>query len=308
MSEVDALRDFADRHRMKGKSPLCVALVVTRRARKHGLPLDANALVTSAGGQVLGLGKAAVQAILKEYDIARVLAQEGGRTSRGSIGKMRDYVAFLNDLHSNGPVDLETIERWWVQRVLQYLAGKPFVLRLDSSKGLRAVIRDLMDQAEKRQAQSPGATFAGTLLQHLVGAKLNLVLGPGVKHHGAAVADEPSGREGDFLIADVAIHVTTSPSESLIRKCQSNLDNGLRPLLITTHRGVLGVEVLAESAGIGERLDVFDAEQFLAGNLYELGRFDESARRTTVEQLVTEYNRIIDDCETDPGLQISVGR
>ena len=98
---------------------------------------------------------------------------------------------------------------------------------------------------------------------------------------------------------DVAIHVTTSPSEALIRKCKRNLDNGLKPVVITMHRGAVVAEGLADQAGFGERLDIFEAEQFLAGNLYELGKFALAGRRTTTEQLVEAYNRIIDECETD---------
>lgn len=306
MSLENSLREFAQKNKMKGKGPLCVALVVTRHAKKLGLPLKPDELLTDARGQVMGLGKSAVQAILKERAIDRVLAEEGGRTSRGSVGNMRKYAAFLNDLHSKGHADLDAIEDWWVERVKAYFAGKPFVLHFDTSKSLRAVIRDLLEQAEKRQSQSPGATFAGTMLQHLVGAKLNLLLDAEVEHHCASVADESSGRESDFLIEDVAIHVTTSPSEALVRKCQKNLGNGLKPMIITTHRGAILAEGLAEQVSIGERLDVFEAEQFLAGNLYELGKFAQAGRLTTAEQLVSEYNRIIDECETDLSLRINL--
>ena len=62
-----------------GKGPLCVALVVTQHARTMGLPLDPEKLITDGGGQVLGLGKGAVQTILSRHGISRVLASEGGR-------------------------------------------------------------------------------------------------------------------------------------------------------------------------------------------------------------------------------------
>jgi len=81
------------------------------------LPLDADALLTEGGGQVLGLGRGAVQAILNRHGITRVLAAEGGRTSRGSIGNMRDYVAFLNTLARQGAVDLDAVEDFWIARV-----------------------------------------------------------------------------------------------------------------------------------------------------------------------------------------------
>jgi len=94
----------------------------------------------------------------------------------------------------------------------------------------------------------------------------------------------------------------------LIRKCRRNLDNGLKPIIITTHRGAVLAEGLADQADMAERLDVFEAEQFLAGNLHEIGKFAQAGRRTTAEQLVFQYNSIIDDCGTDPCLKIDIAR
>lgn len=86
---LTALRDFNKDRKFNRKGPLCVALVVTQHARKMGLPLDPDKLLTDAGGQVLGLGKGAVQAVLNRHGITRVLAAEGGRTSRGSISNKK---------------------------------------------------------------------------------------------------------------------------------------------------------------------------------------------------------------------------
>src|SRR5580704_14455686 len=109
------LSTFTTMYPFRGKGPLSVALVVTEHARKTGLPLDPEKLVTEGGGQVLGLGKGAVQAILKRHGITRVLASEGGRTSRGSLNNMREYVGFLNALGAKGPVDLYAIEAFWIE-------------------------------------------------------------------------------------------------------------------------------------------------------------------------------------------------
>jgi hypothetical protein len=69
---VTALRDFNKDRKFSRKGPLCVALVITQHARK-GLPLNPDELLTEAGGQVLGLGRGAVQAVLNRHDITRVL-------------------------------------------------------------------------------------------------------------------------------------------------------------------------------------------------------------------------------------------
>ncbi|WP_122688792.1 DUF4928 family protein, partial [Pseudomonas viridiflava] len=63
-------------------------------------------------------------------------------------------------------------------------------------------------------------------------------------------------------------------------------------------------EVLAENAGLGERIDIFEVEQFVALNLYELGKFAAEGRRIAVSEVVTRYNEIIDEVETDPSLKI----
>lgn len=286
---------------------MCVALVVTQHAMGKGLPLNANELVTGGGGQVLGLGKSAVQAVLKRHDVARVLASEGGRTSRGSLGNMREYVAFLNDLASKSTIDLDVVESYWIERVHEFFAAKPFRIKLDASRSLRTVVGDVLAQTEDRQRLTPGMYYAGAVLQHLVGAKLDCALGTGhFEHNCFSTADAPGGRVGDFLIGDVAIHVTTSPGEAVISKCADNLNDGLRPMLVTLQRGLTVAEALAENAGVGDRIDVFEVEQFIALNLYELGKFAATGRQTAVRDVVNRYNEIVDEFETDPSLKIEV--
>ena len=300
-----ALLDFGKTHGFFGKGPLSLALVVTRHAARSGLPLDPEALVTDGGGQVSGLGKAAVQSILQRHGIERVLASEAGRTSRGSIGKMREYVDFLNGLHRAGAVDLEAIERFWIERVEDFFAGKPFKLRLDASRSLRVLVRDVISQAEARQRKSSGMQYAGAVLQHLVGAKLDCALGIGsFEHNSFSTSDLQSGRAGDFVIGDVAIHVTTAPGEAVIERCRDNIDSGYRPIVVTSSRGLAAAEMLAENADLGERIDVFEVEQFVALNLYELGKFAAEGRRIAIGEVVERYNRIVEQVETDPSLKI----
>ncbi|EPM62329.1 hypothetical protein A264_03545 [Pseudomonas syringae pv. actinidiae ICMP 19071] len=301
---LEELRKFNKTQKFSRKGPLCVALVITQHARKRGLPLDQEQLLTEGGGQVLGLGKGAVQAVLNKHQISRVLASEGGRTSRGSISNMRQYVAFLNERASID--DLDVIESFWIERVHEFFSAKPFKIRLDASRSLRTLVRDMLLQAEERQRNNPGMQYAGAVLQHLVGAKLDCALGPDINfsHHSFSTSDAQSGRVGDFFIGDVAIHVTTAPGEAVIARCRDNIDDGHRPIIVTTARGVAASEVLAENAGLGERIDIFEVEQFVALNLYELGKFAAEGRRIAVGEVVTRYNEIIDEVETDPSLKI----
>jgi len=299
------LQDFAAENAFQGKGALSVALFVTRRARETGLPLDPETLVTGKGGQVLGLSKGAVQSILQQHGVTRVLAREGGRTSRGSLDNMRRYATFLNRLHETGPLDLEAVEAFWIERVHAFFAAKPFKINLDASQSLRAVVRDVLAQAAARQKTATGMNYAGAVLQHLVGAKLDCALGPPpLEHHSFSTADEQSGRAGDFVIGDTVIHVTTAPNEALIGRCRQNLESNRRPLLVTSQRGLTVAEGLAENASLAHRIDLFEIEQFVALNLHEWGRFGAQDRKIAVEKLIARYNAIIDHVETDPSLKI----
>jgi len=300
-----ALAAFTEENKFARKGPLCVALVITQQAKASGLPLNPENLLTDQGGQVLGLGRNAVQAVLTRHGITRVLAAEGGRTSRGSIANMRQYVGFLNRLAETGNVDLDAVENFWIARVHEFFSAKPFRIRLDASRSLRTVVRDVLQQAEERQKNTPGMNYVGGVMQHIVGAKLECALGAGkFEHNGFSTSDAQTGRPGDFFIGDVAIHVTTSPGEAVIERCRDNLDDGYRPVLITMQRGLTVAEALADNAGIADRIDVFEIEQFVALNLYELGNFAAEGRRVAVSDLVKRYNEIIEDVETDPSMKI----
>ncbi|MGP1517702.1 MAG: DUF4928 family protein [Ottowia sp.] len=307
-----ALQQFRKNKRFSGKGALCVALIVTQHARK-GLPLNKDDLLTGSGGQVLGLGKDAVQAVLKRHDIPRILAAEGGRTSRGSIGNMREYADFLNawaQAHPalNAQTIAEEAEKFWVACVREFFAAGPFQLRRDNARSLRMLIRDVMQQAQERQRGMPGMQYAGAVLQHLVGAKLDCALGKdSLKHHSFSTSDAQTGRAGDFFIGEsVALHVTVTPGEAVIDRCRQNLDEDLRPVIVTTARGLAIAEGLAEQAGLDERIDVFEAEQFIALNLYELGKFTPQGRHDAVQSVVNRYNEIVQAVETDPSLQIEL--
>lgn len=305
------LEEFAKEHRVASKGKLGVVLHVTRMALNKGLPLKPRELRTTGRGQVQGLSRSSIQSILADYGINRVLAHEGGRTSRGSLGLMEEYVRFLNELNQAGLADLEETERWWIGRVMDFFAFQPFVLRYDVGKSIGAMVRDLLDQAKKRQEENPGTTYVGTMLQHLVGAKLELVLkdrGISVTHHGASVADAPRAREGDFVIDKVAIHVTTAPTQALMQKCKENLDSGYRPIIVTVHNMLPAAESNAALEGIEGRVDIVATDQFLVTNLHELSGFQDSERRTTIDDLIKRYNSIINTHETDPSLRINIGK
>ena len=173
------------------------------------------------------------------------------------------------------------------------------------SKTIGANLDDLFEQAKKRQSQSPGTQYLGAVLQHLVAAKLSLILPKGsFEAHGASVADAPTGRQGDFVINNMAIHCTTAPGAALIDKCKANLREACHPIIITVFDRVRTTLDLASDAGIGGRVEVWDIQQFLSANVYERSTFDETRRNSTLADIVGKYNEIVLEKENDPSLCI----
>lgn len=306
------LAAFQQQNSFYGKGPISVALHVTRYAKEHSLPLNSTALLSKKKrGQVAGLSGKRIKKILSEHGIVKKFASEAGRTSRGSIDNMDIYSSFLNELFEEGIADLDVIEAWWVARVIDFFASQPLQLEYDASLSIEAMIVHLFEQVEARQKETPGSTIVGTVLQHLVGAKLEIVFGGedelALQHFAAAVADTVSGRNGDFEVEDVVIHVTTSPTEALMHKCKQNLQASYRPIIVTLFDQVSMARGNATTVGIRDRIEIIPIEQFLTMNIYERSKFKQTNQRDTLTRLLGKYNLIIDTCETDPSLKISLG-
>ncbi len=65
-------------------------------------------------------------------------------------------------------------------------------------------------------------------------------------------------------------------------------------------------EGLASNAELADRIDIFEIEQFVALNLYELGKFVADGRRSAVGEIIARYNEIVEEMETDPSLKIDL--
>ena len=305
ISSEDRLKVFQAEHNIYTKGPLSLVIQFTRMVRDKEFPLNSDDFQTSSKGQVAGLGGGNLKKILKEHSITQQLSAEGGRTSRGSMGLMIKYVDFLNNWNTEQRVDLPAVEDFWAEQVREYFRNQPFILNADASKTIGANLDDLFEQAKKRQKQNSGTQYLGTVLQHLVAAKLRLILPEGnLEVHGASVADGPTDRNGDFVINNTIIHCTTMPGALLIEKCKTNLRSGCHPVIITIFDRVHTALNLAEDAGLAGRVEVWDIQQFLSANVYEHSFFDEAMRNSTISEIINRYNEIILEAETDPSLRI----
>lgn len=296
---------FQTENNIFSKGKLSVVIQFTRLVQGKEFPLNSNDFKTEKEGQVAGLGGGNLKKILKDHGITQQLSAEGGRTSRGSMGLMIKYVDFLNAWNDEEAVDLAAVESFWAEQVQEYFRNQPFVLTADTSKTIGSNLDELFEQAKKRQKQNPGTQYLGTVLQHLVAAKLCLIMPEGsFEIHGASVADAPTARSGDFVINKTIIHCTTSVGDLLINKCKANITNGYCPVIITIFERVQTALNQIEDAGLAGRVEVWDIQQFLSANVYEHSLFDADKRNTKLGAIIENYNRIVLEKETDPSLRI----
>jgi hypothetical protein len=300
------IEEFHEEYKVLTKGPLALLIQLTRLASTKQFPLNPEDFLTENKGQIAGLGGSNLRKILREHGIAQTLASEGGRTSRGNMGLMVKYIEFLNAAHSKlGKVDFKMLETYWVGQVQVFFRSQPFVLTADTSKTVVACLEELFDQAKARQKQNPGTQYLGAMLQYLVAAKLLVVLPPGsFDIHGAFVADTATDRSGDFIIGKTVIHCTSAPGEPLMQKCAANLRAGCRPIIITIFGRVRTAFDLATDAGISQRVDIWDVQQFMSTNVNERSLFSGTDRNAKLVDIIEKYNEIVEAVETDPSLCI----
>ncbi len=299
------LKQFQMENGITSKGQLSLVVQFTRMVRDRKFPLDPADFQTDSKGQVAGIGGGNLKKILAEHGITKQLTSEGGRTSRGSMGLMMIYVQFLNHWHEEEAVDLFEVENFWAEEVQEYFRNQPFVLSSDTSKTVTANLADLFDQAKKREKQNKGTRYLGIVLQHLVAAKLRVVLPDNnIVIHGASVADKQTDRAGDFVINTTAIHCTTAPADLLMEKCKANLKAGYHPVIITIYDRVNTALTQIEDGGMQGQVDVWDVQQFLSSNVMEHSGFNEVERNHTLAEIIEKYNIIIDTVEHDPSLHI----
>lgn len=288
---------------METNSITCGLIIATKI--RDGLPITNDRVETDKGGQVRGLSGEHVSRLLVKHGIDKPFTSEGGRTSRGSLGKAKSYVEVVNDFEIPDDFPLEdlalSLEKFFVGKILQdYFAKKLIEVSLDPLNSVASTVAKILDEASSR-ADKP----TGVVLQHLVGAKLELRFPDEyIGRDKATTADQQTQRNGDFQVGTTAFHVTVSPMEKLIERCKDNLSNGLRPVILTPANRVVAAIQLSQIHGAENRIGVLEAESFIGTNIEEIAIFDSDKIKEGLARLIRRYNERIRDVETDPSLAI----
>lgn len=276
-----------------------------------GIPITDERLYSEGKSQVRGLSGSTISKILEQHGETRIFTREGGRTSRGTIYLAAAFRDVLNSIqvYENEPVDVAFVsyqlEAFFTQCVrLDYFDKQRIAVELDYNKPVASVINDILKAASDRSDKPTGA-----VLQHLIGAKLQLRF-PDVKigNDRANAADLHTGREGDFQVGTTAFHVTTAPMEKLISRCVENKRAGYRPVILTLESKVLAARQLADNFNMSELISVQAAETFIGNNIEEIAIYDGDKIREGLASLIRTYNVRINTIEIDKSLMIDEPR
>lgn len=307
---LNALMQWYDGERPKpGKEPeryvLCAGLAITELVKEKA-PLYENDYLTEKN-QVKKTGGPAIKAVLIRYGESRVLAQEGGRTTRGTRPAAEKLVKMLNEIPETASLSEEErlavstkLQTWLVERVKEYFDRKKIEVEILLEHSGQQIVASIMESAQVR-----GVT--GAVAQHLVGAKLSLRYpGLDIENHSYTTADLQLNRPGDFVVGDTVFHVTVSPMPAVLDKCEMNLRNNYRAILLVAESKLQAAKQMAEMKSIVDRVGILSIESFVGQNIEEMGEFERRNLSKTWRELLEEYNRRVNQVETDRSLLIEI--
>jgi hypothetical protein len=283
---------------------IATALVVLNRLSEE-YDLDFKSHVAKGGMQIKGASGTAVAAILKAFGEERPFAKEGGRTNRGGPSEVQSLLTTLANLHLETYDHVERnkilygMKLFLVDRVKDYHNRQKLKLTFNPAFTTWHVIHELLVLAA-----SEGKS--GYVAQHIVGAKLQLrfpeII---VSNESASTADMQTQRPGDFLIGNTAFHITVAPMSAVFDKCKHNIAQGLRPFLLVPDGKLIGTRQNAEQIS-EQQIAVESIESFVSQNIDEISVFQKDNLMLCIKDLVTVYNKRVDEVETDKSLMIEL--
>lgn len=310
MGDLEAeIQDWYERNRRPGGLPpdryvVCAALAVLEQARSI-YPLTRDAFETQKGQ--VKTSRATIQRILGRYGENRLYAQEGGRTTRGTLTAARAIAEVLNASPELAGMTaeervaaLDNFQRWFAGQATEFFNQKRIPVDVDVNGPAADVVSRILEAAGPK---------AGAVAQHLVGAKLAVRFsnaGILVDNHSFTTADQILRRQGDFEIGNTVFHVTVSPTSAIVDKCRENVRNDYRVKLLVKDALLQAARQLVSIGGLTGKVGVVSIEGFIGENVEELGEFAQRQINLQLGYVLSTYNQRVADIETDRSLLLDI--
>jgi hypothetical protein len=301
----EAVETWLQSCRRKGKvarNTVAAGIVVLDYLRRR-CPATAGEMFSETGGEVRG-ARSGLRTTLERYGIpVKYLKEVTTRQASHDAERLLeclDYGRALADLNAaerdralaEGIATLRA-------RALDWLQRQNLKVSCNRTHSPSAWLRSILQEAEGKSG--------GRVEQHLVGAKLQKrhpeVIVPSYPGH---AGDAQTGRQADFDIECVSYHVTATPGPDVIRKCKANAASNRHPVLVVPYHKVEKARTIAELEGIENELTILALEDFIAQNVIEISVQRQTDFLTTLSDIIEEYNRRIQEAETDASLKIEL--
>ena len=259
----------------------------------------ARADLIAKGGEIKGVRGTNVSRVLAKYGLPPSFLKEVTTRSAHKDGeRLADSLRALDE-NAHTPDAIDQAVQDLVAHANRWLARQHITVQCDVSHSPSAWIQSILAQSRDRSG--------GKVEQHLVGAKLEeRHPGVAIANHPANAGDQQTGRDGDFVVGSTAYHVTAAPGREVIKRCVSNLANGLHPVLLVPKELVYQTIDRAAAEDIAERVTILAIEDFLALNIIEMTAGNQRAFRAKLGSIIERYNRRLREVETDRSLSIDL--
>lgn len=287
----------------KGKlsrNTIAIGIVVLDALRQK-CPLEKDEM-TSRGREIKG-SRSGLSKVLIKYGIPGFLKEVTTRQAPQDGQRLLEMLKYGRPLCSLGLEDRAAVLVGLISLMLQeadaWLTRQHLKVKCNRESAPSAWVREILEKAKGRSG--------GRVEQHLVGAKLSKAYPKeDIPAYPGAAGDAQTGRAGDFQIGTTVFHVTAVPSQSVLEKCETNVQAGLHPVLLVPSKAKATAEYLADSMGMASRVTIVAIEDFLAINILEMSEGQRQDFIGILNSIVAEYNRRVEQAETDDSLRIEI--
>lgn len=299
----ETVQSWLESRRRGGKisrNTVAVGIVLLNKLRQK-VPLSKEE-VFSLGGEIKG-SRSGLGTTLKIYGLPEKFLKEATTRQAHQDGKILieelKYGALLSgDANRRDAQLLESIQLL-VAEAHKWLAKQPIKINCDRQLSPTSWITSILEKAQGRSG--------GKVEQHLVGAKLKTRhTNIHVPNHPGHAGDFQTKRSGDFPLEFVSYHVTATDGKEAMPRCKENVESGIHPVLLVPRRHLDKARTRAEVEGIGERASILAIEDFITQNVIELATERNEDFFTTLQTIIAEYNRRLEEVETDMSLRIEI--
>lgn len=282
------------------RNTIAVGIVLLDKLREK-CPIS-TAELFSAGGEVKG-SRSGLPRTLAKYDIPKRFLKEATTRQVHQDGKFLienlEYGKYLPRDAEKRDGELLAGIHLLITEAHKWLARQPIKISCDRNLAPSSWITDILAKARGKSG--------GKVEQHLIGAKLkerhpNLTI-PNYPSH---AADLQTKRTGDFSLESVTYHVTATDGKEAIPRCKENVESGVHPILLVPRESLVKAYARAEVEGISGRISILSIEDFIVQNIIELSTEHKKDFFSVLKSIIEEYNRRLEEVETDMSLKIEV--